>query len=50
MAERIIVYLEQADKIALERRAKADGQKLSALLRVLIKRFLAQKGEGVEEA
>ena len=49
MAERIVVYLDQADKAALEIRAKADGQRLSALLRGLVKRFLAQKGEGSEK-
>ena len=44
MAPKVVVYLAPEDKQALERCAKADGLKLSAFLRLLLKRFLAQQG------
>lgn len=45
MAEKVVVYLDGEDKKELTRRAKAEGQKLSAFLRVLLRKFLSQ-GQG----
>ena len=42
MAGKVIIYISEADKAKLQRRASADGQSLSGFIRRVVKQLLAQ--------
>ena len=46
MAEKIIIYVDGADKTKIQLLAQAQGQKISAFMRAVVKRVLVEDREG----